>query len=143
MLKKFGYGLAVMGALMFGVGAVNTSIVSPVLASEDDEEKDESGELMSSTVKIAFGGSITPKNDKGDEDEDEGESGKLVSSHDKGDEDEDEGESGKLISSHDKGDEDEDESGKLMSDKVKVAFGSVMPKNDEDDEDEDEDEELI
>lgn len=34
MLKKFGYSLVVVGALVLGVGAVSTALVGTVVASE-------------------------------------------------------------------------------------------------------------
>ena len=39
MLKKFGYSLVVMGALMFGVGVVNTVLVGSAMAEEKKCEK--------------------------------------------------------------------------------------------------------
>jgi hypothetical protein len=39
MLRKFGYSLVVMGALMFGVGVVNTVLVGSAMAEEKKCEK--------------------------------------------------------------------------------------------------------
>ncbi len=39
MLKKFGYSLVVVGALMFGVGVVNTVLVGSAMAEEKKCEK--------------------------------------------------------------------------------------------------------
>jgi hypothetical protein len=39
MLRKFGYCLVVMGALMFGVGVVNTVLVGSAMAAEKKCEK--------------------------------------------------------------------------------------------------------
>lgn len=39
MLRKFGYSLVVMGALMFGVGVVNTALVGSAMAEEKKCDK--------------------------------------------------------------------------------------------------------
>ena len=39
MLKKFGYGLVVAGALMLGVGVVNTVLVGSAMAEEKECDK--------------------------------------------------------------------------------------------------------
>ena len=39
MLRKFGYSLVVMGALMFGVGVVNTVLVGSAMAEEKKCDK--------------------------------------------------------------------------------------------------------
>lgn len=39
MLKKFGLGLAVVGALMFGICTVNTVLVGPVVAGNETGKK--------------------------------------------------------------------------------------------------------
>mgnify|MGYP001589980509 CR=1 FL=1 len=39
MLKKFGLGLAFIGALMFGVCTVNTVLVGSVVAGHEEEKK--------------------------------------------------------------------------------------------------------
>ncbi|MDN3514039.1 MAG: hypothetical protein NG747_06535 [Candidatus Brocadia sp.] len=39
MLRKYGYGLLVAGALMFGVGVVNTVFIGTTMAEEKQCEK--------------------------------------------------------------------------------------------------------
>lgn len=49
MLKKFGYSLIVMGALMLGVCAVNSVLIGSVVAAE--EKCDKCGHLPSKPEK--------------------------------------------------------------------------------------------
>ena len=48
MLKKFGLGLAFIGALMFGVCTVNTVLVGSVVAGHEEEKKCEKCEHLPS-----------------------------------------------------------------------------------------------
>ena len=50
MLKKFGYGLIVAGALMLGVGVVNAVSVSSAMAAEE-KKCDKCGDLPSKPAK--------------------------------------------------------------------------------------------
>ena len=50
MLKKFGYSLVVAGALMLGVGVVNTVLVGSAMAAEE-EKCDKCGHLPSKPEK--------------------------------------------------------------------------------------------
>lgn len=46
MLKKFGF-LAVVGALVFSAGVVNSAFVSSVMAEDEDKDKEgKSGKLI-------------------------------------------------------------------------------------------------
>ena len=49
MLKKFGYSLVVVGALLFGVGVVNTVLVGSAMAQE--KKCDKCGDLPSKPAK--------------------------------------------------------------------------------------------
>ncbi|HHT9113021.1 MAG: hypothetical protein HZA47_00630 [Planctomycetes bacterium] len=49
MLKKFGYSLVIVGALMFGVGIVNTVLVGSAMAEE--KKCDKCGHLPSKAEK--------------------------------------------------------------------------------------------
>ena len=49
MLKKFGYSLVVAGALMLGVGVVNTVLVGSAMAEE--KKCDKCGDLPSKPAK--------------------------------------------------------------------------------------------
>lgn len=76
MLKKFGYGLTVVGALLFSAGVVNSVFVSSVMAEDEDKDKEgKSGELMMGSVRTACVGAVMAE----DEDkEKEGKSGELI-----------------------------------------------------------------
>jgi len=51
MLRKFGYSLIVVGALMLGVGVVNTMLVGSVVAGEEEKKCDKCGHLPSKPEK--------------------------------------------------------------------------------------------
>ena len=50
MLKKFGYSLVVVGALMFGVGVVNVAFMNSATAAEE-KKCDKCGHLPSKPEK--------------------------------------------------------------------------------------------
>lgn len=50
MLKKFGYSLLVVGALMVGVGVVNTAFVGSAMATEE-KKCDKCGHMPSKPEK--------------------------------------------------------------------------------------------
>ena len=51
MLKKFGYSLVFVGALMFGVCTVNTVLVGSVVAGEEEKKCEKCGHLPSKPEK--------------------------------------------------------------------------------------------
>ena len=51
MLKKFGYSLVVVGALMLGVCAVNTVLVGSVTAAEEEKKCEKCGHMPSKPEK--------------------------------------------------------------------------------------------
>ncbi|MCF6150234.1 MAG: hypothetical protein E3K37_16460, partial [Candidatus Kuenenia sp.] len=92
MFKKFGIGVVVSGALMFGYCALGTVFISTALAEEEGEKKDD--ELMSNGhLCIA-----SINNEEGEEDEKKGDelmdNGRLCTasiSNEEGEEDEKKG----------------------------------------------------
>lgn len=50
MLKKFGYSLVIVGALMFGVGVVNTGLIGTAMATEE-KKCDKCGHMPSKGEK--------------------------------------------------------------------------------------------
>jgi len=74
MGKKFAYGLTVAGALMFGVGVLNTSFVGSAIAAEDEKKDGEEKEKKDGHLIL----SSADEEKEGEEKEKEKKGGHLI-----------------------------------------------------------------